>query len=357
MSKRRIFIDMDGTLAKRQNVENFRQFYKQGYYRNLKQNEEIVDEVNKLIKQGEDIYIFSEYLTDSKYAKDEKQHWIKEYFPNLQQDKQIFVPYGTNKAKYLKETCLQITNNEYLISDNIKNLEEWKTEGGIGVRYNNEIKDSKDTWQGLKIYDERLYSGNRNTNLFNFILSEKLKENGISMLAMYDGFGPDDMSYKCIYDNKYYDICRAFWNIENPEGLSINKIADTIQKTVNKIIENNYWQVIPEEREKAPKEDLNRYYARHYPTLLKCYEFDKLITELDSNTLDNMEYTLYLYLETDCVEINKETNEFIFNINKENCSRVSPDFVLWYEGNISTDDLLSNKLSNIEEDLEEDLEP
>ena len=137
----RIFVDMDGTLAKWNNVE-FEQLFEKGYYRNLEPNEYLLNNVNNLIRQGEDIYILSAYLTESDYAKTEKQEWVKQYLPELPEEKQIFVPYGTNKAEYLKEHYSPITNEDYLIDDYTKNLLEWKEYGGTGVKYLNGINSN-----------------------------------------------------------------------------------------------------------------------------------------------------------------------------------------------------------------------
>lgn len=173
----RIFVDMDGTLAKWKNVE-FNKLYEEGYYRNLEPNQELLNEVNKLIEQKEDIYILSAYLTESKYAKKEKEEWIKQYLPNLEKEKQIFVPYGTNKAKYLKENYSPITKEDYLVDDYTKNLNEWESYGGVGVKYLNGINHTKGTWKGILIGNNQ-FNNNNVISLSNIIDTEKLKDNYI----------------------------------------------------------------------------------------------------------------------------------------------------------------------------------
>lgn len=328
----RLFVDMDGTLAKWNNVE-FEELFEKGYYRNLEPNWDIVNEVNALISEGENVYILSAYLTESDYAKKEKQEWVKQYLPELPEEKQIFVPYGTNKAEYLKEHYSPITNQDYLVDDYTKNLNEWKEFGGTGVKYINGINHTRKTWNGLMIYEKTPHCNN--TNLFNFILSEKLKDYGITMFASYDGGGPDDMSYECIYNDKYYDIHSAFWGA-NLEELTIDKIIDTIQEQIKKKKDIN----------STKYEDSNllieQYYSRHYPTIYKCDDFDVLCKELPSTTLDDIEYTIFLYEKTECVTVNTETNEFCFNIDEKNKLRCNQEFIFWYDGGISTKDLLDD---------------
>ena len=334
----RIFVDMDGTLAKWNNVE-FEELFEEGYYRNLEPNENILNEVNHLIRQGEDVYILSAYLTESDYAKKEKQEWVKQHLPQLPQEKQIFVPYGTNKAEYLKEHYSPITNQDYLIDDYTKNLLEWKEFGGIGVKYLNGINHTKATWQGLMIYEKTPHYNN--THLFNFILSEKLKDCGITMFASYDGGGPDDMSYECIYDNKYYDIYGAFWGTKQPKELTIDKIIDTIQEQIKEKKDIN--------STKYEDSDLlkEQYYSRHYPTIYKCDDFDILCKELPSTTLDDIEYTIYLYDETNKMPKYCET--------VENAVRISDKYIEWYEGLITTKDLLDDiQIEQNNDALEED---
>lgn len=178
----RIFVDMDGTLAKWNNVE-FEQLFEQGYYRNLEPNNDILSDVNRLIHEGKDVYILSCVLPESKYALEEKKEWLKEYVPDLPEDKYIFVPYGQNKADYLKKHYSPITNSDYLVDDYTKNLQEWKDYGGVGIKYLNGINHTRGTWKGLMVHEE---NGNiptyaSDTDLVSLISSEALKQHDIDL--------------------------------------------------------------------------------------------------------------------------------------------------------------------------------
>ena len=146
----RIFVDMDGTLAQWHNVE-FEQLFEEGYYLNLEPNQEVLADVNQLIRQGKDVYILSAYLTESEYALQEKQEWVKKYLPDFPKEKQIFVPYGEDKANYLKKNYSPITSEDYLLDDYTKNLLEWESFGGSGIKYLNGINHTRGTWQGAKV--------------------------------------------------------------------------------------------------------------------------------------------------------------------------------------------------------------
>lgn len=256
----RIFVDMDGTLAKWNNVE-FEQLYEEGYYRNLEPNQKLVDEVNSLIRQGEDVYILSCYLSDSEFALKEKKEWCKEHLPELSDNKYIFVPFGESKAKVFDKRGLSpITNHDYLIDDYTKNLLEWKEMGGIGVKYLNGINNTKGTWRGFRL----------DTHFGGTFGLEKLL----------------DIEKTYIKDNSFYS--------ELNKGFYLN------------------WR---------------------YPVLSECRDFDYLSEHLDSETLDDMEYTLYIYENS--AFISPERYKYI-----EDNPRINLDYLRWYEGKINTIDLL-----------------
>lgn len=332
----RYFIDMDGTLAKWNNVE-FEQLFEQNYYRNLKPNKDILNDVNRLIEQGEDIYILSCVLPESQYALEEKKAWLKEYVPNLSEDKYIFVPYGKNKADYLKEHYSPITNKDYLIDDYTKNLVEWKEYGGIGVKYLNGINHTRGTWDGLMVYDDKMHDYNNlsdeyldrdnlSTGLTDLVIGEKLKEYGIDMIASYSGYGTGAESFSCIYNSEFYNL-NPVWN---NYVLEYSLISDTIN-----ILRSELRIRKPIEICSFDNEMKQQYYNRHYPTLSKCPDFDKLINQLDSNTLDDIEYSAYLY-SNETVHINNKTL-----VIKADTSRVNKNYIRWYDGRMTTDELLN----------------
>ena len=332
----RIFVDMDGTLAKWNNVE-FEQLYEKGYYRNLEPNRNIVDEVNSLISQKEDIYILSCYLADSKFALKEKIEWCKEFLPNLSEDKYIFVPFGTSKAKVFDERGLSpITNHDYLIDDYTKNLLEWKEMGGIGVKYLNGINHTKGTWQGLRINEKSAFS-TKDTSLMALVLGEKLKsEYGIDLITAFEN-ETQDMMCVCIYNSDCYYISVPFEIHHQPFSFGFS--CDDLSSYIIHDIENQKTiSFLPSDFKYAT----NQYYSRHYPTLSQCTDFHLLIEHCNSNTLDDMEYTLYLYENTKAITFNNDGMCF----NKgyeylEGNSRISFNYIDWYENIIETKDLIN----------------
>lgn len=343
-AKMRFFIDMDGTLAKWNNVE-FEQLFEKGYYKNLEPNKDILSDVNKLIEQGEDVYILSCVLPESKYALEEKKEWLKQYVPSLPEDKYIFVPYGDNKADYLREHYSPITNKDYLIDDYTKNLVEWKEYGGIGVKYLNGINHTKGTWDGLMVYDNKIYNDNLSAEyqdkdnlsvgLTDLVIGERLRDYEIDMIASYAGYGKGDQRFSCIYKSEFYYVKPVSFQ-ENNEYLSVNDAIKAIR------IELIY--IKPINISSHEVELKHQYYSRHYPTLSECNDFDKLVSQLDNNTLDDMEYSVYLWSQ------DNPRKQYFKNdrslglhtlVNNTDNPRVNSEYVKWANQLITTDDLIA----------------
>lgn len=365
----RLFIDMDGTLAKWNNVE-FEQLFEQGYYRNLEPNNDILIDLNWLIEQGEDVYILSCVLPDSKYALDEKKEWLKQYVPALSEEKYIFVPYGENKADYLKEHYSPITNKDYLIDDYTKNLIEWKEYGGIGVKYINGINHTRGTWDGLMINGDKIYDPlyvdkedidineitSRRDRLAHLVICEKIKEHGIGMIATCSCFKVYHSDFLCMYNSELYSI-DPVQCLHNDKYISL---TDTVFS-----IRNELYNSKPINISSFNIAMKRRYYSEHYPTLSKCNDFHKLIIELDSNTLDDLEYSVYLWKNTDKIKFDEGSN---LQVSKEvDSSRILEKGILWNEYIIDTMELLedlgvkteiakghNNELEQDEPDITED---
>lgn len=148
--KKRLFVDMDGTLAVWNHIDTSEELYEKGYYRNLSPMQEVINVVKSIIEAGEvDVYILSAYLTDSKYALEEKKAWLEVYLPEIKTDNHIFVKYGENKSAYIKDG---ISKNDYLLDDYTKNLIEWNQQDGTSIKLLNGINHTNKTWQG-EMYD------------------------------------------------------------------------------------------------------------------------------------------------------------------------------------------------------------
>lgn len=146
--RQRLFVDMDGTLAEFKTVDTLETLYEKDYFLHLKPNENVLGAIKQLIADNDfDVYILSAYLTDSRYALEEKNVWLDKYLPELPQEKRLFVPCGTDKSVAVPGL---IRPDDYLLDDYTKNLSEWEPPAK-GIKLINGINHTNGTWQGDKI--------------------------------------------------------------------------------------------------------------------------------------------------------------------------------------------------------------
>lgn len=146
----KLFLDLDGTLA-RFNVRNaLKRFDKEkGFFANLKAYKYI--EVVNTLALTNDIYIIS--ASPNEQADNDKIVWLKKYLPNIKDSNITLCRIGDNKGSIIKTKYqMTIDNNCYLLDDYTKNLTEWESLGGTGIKRLTSVADnSRKLWQGLEI--------------------------------------------------------------------------------------------------------------------------------------------------------------------------------------------------------------
>lgn len=147
---KKIFLDMDGTLAKF-NVKNALNRFEteKGFFAKLGAYKGI-EVINEMAKAG-NIYIIS--ASPNAQADIDKIEWVCKYLPNINLLTNVLIcRCGENKAEYLKNKGLTIDNESYLLDDYTKNLNEWEQAGGIGIKRITKVADnSRKLWKGFEI--------------------------------------------------------------------------------------------------------------------------------------------------------------------------------------------------------------
>lgn len=147
----RIFIDMDGTLAKWTPSATPEQLLEPGFFINMPPEINVVQMANLLVRKEESndiqVYILSAVMQENKLAVPEKNDWLDEYV-DVAPERRIFVPCGENKAEYLPGG---IQPSDILIDDYSVNLHSWEKSGGIGIKMLNGVNGTKGTWKNLTI--------------------------------------------------------------------------------------------------------------------------------------------------------------------------------------------------------------
>lgn len=146
---RRFFIDMDGVLAEWEDA-SIEEMTSKNFFLSRKPDLNVCDMLKLLIdrqeQEGIEIYILSSYLLP--ISKAEKIEWNKKY-TNIPLERQIYVPYGEDKAKALSSIG-GIREDDVLLDDFTWNLKRWP---GIAVKLYNGINGTHGTWDGFSIHN------------------------------------------------------------------------------------------------------------------------------------------------------------------------------------------------------------
>lgn len=150
MTERRLFVDMDGTLAKFQTVDTLEILYEKGYFYNLTPQREVLEAVRDAAVSGDiEVYVLSSYLSDSEYALTEKNAWLDVHIPEIDEIHRLFVPCGTPKIEWLRSEGFSMGESDFLLDDYSKNLHDWEPPCR-GIKIMNGINGNYGTWRGLK---------------------------------------------------------------------------------------------------------------------------------------------------------------------------------------------------------------
>lgn len=145
--RKRLFVDMDGTLAVFRPVNTLELLYEKGYFINLQPIRNVLEAVKIIERERPNIQvsILSSVLHDSKYALEEKNAWLDKHLPEVQQ--RFFPACGEDKRAAIPGG---ISDQDYLLDDYTKNLTSWEPPAK-GVKLLNGINHTNETWQGNRI--------------------------------------------------------------------------------------------------------------------------------------------------------------------------------------------------------------
>lgn len=150
MSNTKIFLDLDGTLAKF-NVRNALQRFdkEKGFFAKLGAYKGI-EKVNSLANEYS-LYIIS--ASPNEQADIDKMTWIEKFLPNIKKKNIVLCRLGENKAQVIKKALnIDIDNKCVLLDDYTKNLEQWQELGGIGIKRLTSVADnSTGKWKGATL--------------------------------------------------------------------------------------------------------------------------------------------------------------------------------------------------------------
>ena len=162
--KKRLFIDMDGTLAQWNSSASIEEVATKGYFSSLPPMDSVVKMIRRFMTMNDDtvdVFILSSVFKDGHSITD-KQEWLAKYLPEIPKSHHIFVPYGKCKSDYIKEP----RRDDVLLDDFTKNLKEWH---GIGIKIYNGVNGTHGTWDGFSIHSNM--NGNKLLAQFDAIVN------------------------------------------------------------------------------------------------------------------------------------------------------------------------------------------
>lgn len=147
--KKRLFVDMDGTLAVFHPVKELETLYEPGYFSDLSPIRNVVVAIRNIVQENPEVEVFilSAYLSDSQYALTEKNAWLNRFLPEIDKDHRLFVPCGKNKADYIPGG---VRGTDFLLDDYTHNLILWQPPGK-GIKLLNGINHTRGSWQDSRL--------------------------------------------------------------------------------------------------------------------------------------------------------------------------------------------------------------
>ena len=160
-TKIRLYIDMDGTIAKfYEEADCLERMYEPGFFIGLKRYQTVIEGL-KMVKEkankGVEFYVLSAINPDvMEQVESEKRDWTQKYFPIV--DDCFFTRFGESKSKAIQErTGIALSKRDVLLDDYNANLTHWIEDGGTAIKMVNEINDKGTKgplWAGYRVrYD------------------------------------------------------------------------------------------------------------------------------------------------------------------------------------------------------------
>lgn len=149
MKKRRLFVDIDGVLAKFNPDKSLEEVATKGYSYGLEPQIEVVRAIKNLADEETEeceVYTLGAYINDD--CLEDKDMWLDEKLPEVDSLHRIFVPYGVQKEVWLMKLGFELSDSDILLDDFTKNLNTWH---GVGVKLLNGINNTHGTWRGLVV--------------------------------------------------------------------------------------------------------------------------------------------------------------------------------------------------------------
>lgn len=133
----RLFLDMDGTLAKFHDEANYlERMYEEDFFYNLAPFENMLEGAKLFMQQHPDIpvYVISSCV-DSPFCVNDKHRWLDDHL-NIPRENRIFPPMGASKADFIPGG---VSKEDFLLDDYNRGLNQFMYDGGSAIKCHNNI--------------------------------------------------------------------------------------------------------------------------------------------------------------------------------------------------------------------------
>lgn len=146
MQKKRFHFDMDGVVARFHDsildVDGCVQIelmYEKDFFRTLSPFQNMIDAIKLFVERHPEVEVFSlsaAQLGDPPGFVRQKDEWLDEFLPEIDKEHRIYPECGVAKSSYILGG---LSDNDYLLDDFNKNLNEWIRDGGKAFKCKNNI--------------------------------------------------------------------------------------------------------------------------------------------------------------------------------------------------------------------------
>ena len=140
MQGMRLFVDMDGTLARfHDQVRYMERMFEKDFFLNLDPFENLVSGIRLFKEEHPDIEVFilsACVKGEGLFCEADKNKWLNIYLPEIDMAHRIYTDVGKPKAEYIPGG---ISKADYLLDDYNRSLNSWLYAGGSAIKCHNNI--------------------------------------------------------------------------------------------------------------------------------------------------------------------------------------------------------------------------
>lgn len=138
MTKKRLFIDMDGTIARFHDQVNYiERMFEKGFFASLEPFENMVSGLRLFSKMHPDVELYSiSAKVQSDYCEEEKGLWLDTHLAEIDREHRIYTEMGKSKADYIPDG---LSTSDYLLDDYNHGLNLFLYGGGSAIKCHNNI--------------------------------------------------------------------------------------------------------------------------------------------------------------------------------------------------------------------------